>query len=276
MKKRITILCLLILAGLYLLPIALTFSSSFMGQKELNALYSGQSVHLRLIPEQVTLDGYFELIFANEKYLSMFWRSMAIAVCISLGSTLISLFVGFTLTKISLPRGQMLRFLYTFLMMMPFQVTLLPNYMMIRRLGLYNTVWALILPGIFAPMGVFLVSQFMRSMPDEILEASALETNSISITTIYIIVPMSSPVLTAQFLLSFAEAWNMVEQPLVLLEDEWNYPLSLALNNISGNQMLVVFSGAVLYLMPMIFLYKSFESLLIQGIGTTECEVKIK
>lgn len=275
MKRRFAAACMATLALIYLMPVALTFISSFMGEKELIELYSGNSARLRWIPNQATLDGYFELLFANGKYLQMFWRSAAIACFISAGGTVVSTFAGFLLAKVPMRGNRTLRFLYAFMMMMPFQVTLLPNYMIIRQMGLYNTQWALILPGIFAPLSVFLVSQFMRNLPDEILEASALETNSILQTALYIVVPLSRPALIAQFLLSFAEAWNMVEQPLVMLEDEWKYPLSLALNSVSSTQILVVFAGAALYLTPVIFLYRVFEDALLQGIRGIECEVRV-
>lgn len=274
MKRRFVAAVLALLAAVYLMPVALTVANSFMGQRELSELYVGSFPRLRLIPRQATLDGYFELLFAGGKYLQMFWQSAAIAGGISAGGILVSLFVGFALAQVPMRGKGVLRFTYTLMMMMPFQVTLLPNYIMIRQMGLFNTQWALILPGIFAPLGAFLVSQFMGSMPGEVLEAASLETNSVLLTTLYLIAPLSRPALTAQFLLSFAEAWNMVEQPLVLLEDSWKYPLSLALNGVSNEQTLVVFSGAVLYLLPIVFLYKTFEEALLLGISASPWEVK--
>lgn len=161
MKKRFIIGGVASLALINLLPVMLTFSNSFIGEMELKQLYTSNSARLKLIPQQVTLDGYFELLFISGRYLQMFWQSATIAICISSGSTVVSFFVGFVLAKITMCGGQILRFLYTLMMLLPYQVTLLPNYMMIRAMGLYNTRWALILPGIFAPLSVFLVSQFM-------------------------------------------------------------------------------------------------------------------
>lgn len=268
MKRRIMAAGMLLLAAIYALPILLTLTSSFMEPSQLSGMFSGE-LGLQVIPRQATLDGYFDLLFAGSPYLQMFWQSAMIATCASLGSTAVSLVVGFALAKIPMRGGRALRFAYMLLMMMPLQVTILPNYIVLRQLGLYNTQWALIVPGVFAPLSVFLVSQFMRALPDEILEAALLETNSALRMAVSIVAPMSRPALIAQFLLSFAEAWNMVEQPLVLLEDTWRYPLSLALNNVSGGAQ-VAFSGAVLYLMPIIFLYRAFEEELTQGIGTPE------
>lgn len=269
MKRRMVAAGMLLLAAVYALPVLLTLTSSFMEQSQLTGMFSG-ATGLRVVPRQATLDGYYDLLFAGSPYLQMFWQSVMIATCASLGSTVVSLVVGFALAKVPMRGGRAMRFAYMLLMMMPLQVTILPNYIMLRQLGLYNTQWALIVPGIFAPLSVFLVSQFMRTLPDEIMEAALLETNSAVRVAVSIIAPMSRPALVAQFLLSFAEAWNMVEQPLVLLEDAWRYPLSLALNNVSGNGVQVAFAGAVLYLMPIIFLYRAFEKELVQGIGAPE------
>lgn len=94
-----------------------------MGQRELSELYVGSFPRLRLIPRQATLDGYFELLFAGGKYLQMFWQSAAIAGGISAGGILVSLFVGFALAQVPMRGKGVLRFTYTLMMMMPFQVT---------------------------------------------------------------------------------------------------------------------------------------------------------
>lgn len=273
MKKAMLTAGMLALAALFLFPVLLTLVSSFMGADELNAIYN-DGAQLRLIPEWVTLDAYYALIFANGKYLLMFWRSLLIALMTCLGSAVVSLVVGYLLGRTSFRGSRALHFLYTFIMMMPFQVTLLPNYIMIRRMGLFDTYWALILPGIFAPLGVFLVSQFMRDLPKEVIEAASLETNSIFRMAAHMIVPMSLPALAAQFLLTFAEMWNMVEQPLIMLQDTRKYPLSMALNSVTNDHILVVFAGAVLFMLPVMLLCRAFEDTLVQGIGGVGIEVK--
>jgi len=142
---------------------------------------------------------------------------------------------------------------------------------MMKQLRLYNTNWALILPGVFAPFGVFLLTQFMRGMPDDVVEAAALETNSPIRLLFQVVGPMVYPGLVALFLLSFADAWNMVEQPLILLQDSWRYPLSLALNNMRGTDILsVAFAGSVLYMIPVVFLYRMFEEELIVGLSAAK------
>lgn len=160
---RLGLLCAL--AVMFLAPILLLMVCSFMGAGELNQVFEQHKTFVRLVPVKATLDGYYELLFASGKYLSMFWNSVMIASSIALGNAVVALVVGYVLAKCKFRGRDALRFLYIVVMMMPFQVTLLPNYIMLKRVGLYNTNWALILPGVFAPFGVFLMSQFLRSMP---------------------------------------------------------------------------------------------------------------
>ncbi|MEF9895210.1 MAG: carbohydrate ABC transporter permease [Clostridia bacterium] len=270
MKKALRMALLIVLAAVFLSPVVITLTGSFMGQAELGQVFSGKTASLRLIPRKATLNGYCELLFAGGKYLGMFWNSVLLAAAISLGSTVVGLVVGYVLAKRKFRGRDALRFLYIVMMMMPFQVTLLPNYIMLKQMSLYNTNWALILPGVFAPFGVFLMSQFIRSMSDEMIEAATLETNSPIKVLAHIVAPMVYPGLLALFLLSFADAWNMVEQPLILLQDTWKYPLSLALNNMREGDMSISFAGAVLYMLPVVFLYRIFEEELIEGLSVAK------
>ena len=269
MKKAVRLTCLFLLAALFVAPVVITFTSSFMGTAELAQMFERKG-SIRVIPMKITLDSYYQLLFAGTQYLGMFWNSVLMAISISMGSVVVGLIVGYVLAKGQFRGRDALRFLYIVMMLMPFQVTLLPNYIMLKQMKLFNTNWALILPGAFAPFGVFLLSQFIRGMPDEMIEAATLETNSPLRLLGHIVAPMVYPGLLAAFLLSFADAWNMVEQPLILLQDTWRYPLSLALNDMHGSDMAIAFAGAVLYMLPVVFLYRLFEEELIQGLSVAK------
>lgn len=261
----------LTLAGfVFFAPIFLTLIFSFMGKSELAQMFQTGGKGIHFLPWKVTLNGYYELLFSGGEYLGMFWNSILLATAIAVGNTLVGLVVGYVLAKCKFRGRSMLRFIYIVVMMMPFQVTLLPNYIILRQTGLFNTVWALILPGIFSPFGVFLLSQFIRGMSDEMIDAISLETNSPVKLLVHMVVPMVYPGLLALFLLSFADAWNMVEQPLILLQDRWRYPLSLALNSINSSHLSIAFAGAILYILPIVFLYRLFDEELITGLSTVK------
>lgn len=267
MKGRARYLFLVAMAALFVMPIIITVTSSFMSPGELNKVYGGGSI--RLVPRQATLDAYGDILFSGGAYLRMFWNSILLALVIALGETFVGLIVGYAITKVRFRGGEIMRFLYILVMMMPFQVTLLPNYIIIKRLGLYNTHWALIIPAIFAPMGVFLMSQYMRRMPADEIEAAMMDTNSPLRLLVHIVVPKVRHALVAFFLLGFAEAWNMVEQPLIMLTDETLYPLSLVLNSSKTVNSSIAFAGSTLYILPIVFLYFMFDESLIDGLGLT-------
>lgn len=268
MKRIISAAFLIIMAALFAFPIIITVISSFMSSAELSEVFS-EGGSIRLIPRMVSLKAYSELLFSGSEYLRMFWNSLFIALTTALGSALVGLTVGYVLAKCSFRGRDILRYLYIVIMMMPFQVTLLSNYILVRRLNLYNTVWSLIVPGVFAPMAVFLVSQFIRGIPNEEIEAATLETTSPIRVLTHVVAPRVYPALLAAFLMSFAEAWNMVEQPLIYLSDQSLYPLSLALNSMQGGNTSIAFAGSVMYMLPIILLYRIFEEELIQGLSAS-------
>ncbi|MDO4356749.1 MAG: carbohydrate ABC transporter permease [Clostridia bacterium] len=268
MKKLRTILLTLLLAAVsvgFVFPMVVMLCSSFMSGEELSAIFSASK--LRLIPYAATLSGYFDLLFASQTYISTFWNSLLLALAIMVTQTFFSLVAAFALAKFRFCGKRLILYLYVIMMMMPFQVTLLPNYLMARWMDIYNSWWALILPGAFQPFTVFLLYQFIRkSLPDSVVVATLLETSSPWVMLFRVVIPSVKPGVLAAAVLSFADAWNMVEQPMILLKDEWRYPLSLVLSNSSGN-LSVSFAGAVLYVLPVVLVYFAVEDELIQGVS---------
>lgn len=256
---------LTVCACLFTLPIILVFCGSFMSQTELKSIYEKADAFVRLIPSPVSTESYYRLLFSNDAYLAAFWNSVLIAVYTVAGQCAVSLVVGFALWQKSIPGSKLMKAVYAFVMLLPFQVTMLPNYMQIRQIGLYNSPWALVLPGMFAPLGVFLMIQFMQGLSNEIIEASLLDTSSPVQVLVYIVGPNVLPAVWALALITFAESWNMVEQPLIMLKDAWRYPLSLRLNQ-QGEDLAITFAGAVLFMTPVYFLYQMFKDSLLAGI----------
>lgn len=254
------------LALIWFFPLLTTLCSSFMSAEELDYVFGG-GVRIRLAPYRPTLEGYWEALIATPAYLSKYWNSILVAASVTALQAIFSVVAAFAL-RMGRFRGRgLLHFLYIAIMMMPFQVTLLPNYILIKELNLYNTFWALILPGIFAPFGAFLMGQFLKSMPDELIEAGLLETNSAVCILSRIVVPCVYPGWIATMVITFADHWNLVEQPEILLKDEWMHPLSLALSASSMDSLPLLFAGAVLYTLPMVLIYRIFEDELLAGLS---------
>ena len=119
--------------------------------------------------------GYYEVFFAAPDYLAKFWVSLLLAVGAILGQMVISCMGGFAFAFYDFPGKRLLYGLLCLFMLIPLQVTLLPNYLLLDQLGALNTYWALLLPLAFAPLGTFLLTQIFRSVPADILHAARLD-----------------------------------------------------------------------------------------------------
>jgi len=159
----------------------------------------------------------------------------------------------------------MIFFSYTILMLMPYQVTLVPNYLVTKWLGILDTRWAIILTGIFSPMAVFILTKYMRRIPVSYVEAAKLDGAGEWQIFSKVFMPLSGGVIYSVAILVFIDNWNMVEQPLILLENEWLYPLALKLHELPESQYAVRFAGSVLYMLPSILLFFLFENELVDG-----------
>ena len=239
-------------AALFLLPVAYIIISS---------IQTGN--HLTLQPTAFSLDRYLALFFGENRFFPALIRSLWISLSTAIGATVTAFLSGYVLAKVSFKGRNIIFLSFVLLLLCPYQVTIVPNYLMIRLLGLYNTDWALILPGIFAPMTVILLRQFIRQIDDSLCEAYRLDGNSTIRMLLSVVLPCSRVGVALVFILSFAEAWNMVEQPLILLEDTFRYPLSVLLNRVlSGGTVL---AGSAVFMLPVFYLIAIFHDQLAEG-----------
>ncbi len=149
---------------------------------------------------------------------------------------------------------------------MPYQVTLVPNYLVARWLKLLDTRWAIILPGIFAPFSVFLLTKNMRRIPKSVLEAAQLDGAGEWQIFSRVCLPMCRGTLISVVMLIFIDFWNMVEQPLILFSDTQKYPMSVFLNEINTGKVGVAFAVAVIYMVPTLLMFLQGEEYLEEGV----------
>jgi len=271
---KLTFLGLIALAMLF--PVALTVTNSFMHEAEIGrhyeALGGGDSAvarkyaAIRLIPESVTLSQFGEVLLRRPKFLLHFWNAVKLTLPIILGQAVVGTLAGFAFAKLAFPGRDKLFFVYLLTMLMPFQVTLVPNYVVADRLGLLNSYGAIVLPGIFASFGVFLMRQFMAGIPDAYLEAVKIDGAGHLRAFLHIVLPLAKPGIAALILLSFVDNWNMVEQPLLFLTEPARQPLSVYLANIAEGARGVAFAASVLYMAPMVLIFLYGEEHLVEGI----------
>ena len=153
------------------------------------------------------------------------------------------------------------------LMMMPLQVTLVPNYIVLDEMGLLDTYYALVLPAIFVPLGTFIMTQSFRAIPDEIIDAAKLDGCGTFKILTKVAVPMSKSGLVCTMLLSFLDGWNMVEQPIVYLKNFADYPISVALASVPTDDPTVQLVCCILVAIPPLFLFSYYNRELVDGIA---------
>ena len=271
---------LTLLAVIILLPMIQTFLYSFSSTGEMVALMGTREnrnekawMDPHLSPEKISLGQYEQVLIKDGMILHFFTNSVMYAAAILLGQALVIPALAFGLSKFKFRGREMIFFLIVMLMLLPFQVTMVPNVLTLRFMGLLNTVWAVILPMIFAPFYVFLLRQYMISLPDELLEAASMDGAGPFRAFLRIVLPVCRPVLGAAAALSFAESWNLVEQPLTYLSSESAQslmPLSTLFNQLTKNTSGYEFAGAALYILPALLIYLFFQEDILAGIQLTE------
>jgi len=266
------------LALVFLLPTVLTISNSFMSQAEISAnygvvfgtaaegAYMAERVNLKLIPDLVTFQQYGTVLVQTPEYLELFWRSVILVVPIVLVQIFVASLAAYSFTRWRPKRKEIIFFTYIIIMLMPFQVTLVPNYLMAQTLNLIDRYWAILLPGFVAPFSVFLLTKFMRRIPISYIEAAKLDGAGEWQIFTRIAIPLCKGALYAVAILVFIDYWNMVEQPLIMLSDRSMYPLSVFLSQINQAEIGVAFAVATFYMVPSLFLFLHGEEHLIQGI----------
>lgn len=268
------------LAFLFLMPTVLTITNSFMTQSEITANYGqvfqnatdGKSyikdtINLKFIPDKVSFSQYFTVLLKSPDFLYKFWNSVILVVPIVLGQLFVASVAAYGFTRWRGKVRDCIFFFYVILMLMPYQVTLVPNYLVSDWLGLLDTRWSIIMPGIFAPFSVFLLTKFMRRIPASLIEAAKLDGAGEWRIFWSICLPQCRSALYSIAILVFIDYWNMVEQPLIMLKDASLQPLSVYLSTINAGEIGIAFAAAVVYMIPGLLMFLHGESYLVEGIA---------
>ena len=268
-----------VFALLFLLPTVLTITNSFMTQSEITASYGqvfenandgksyiSKTINLKFIPDKVSFTQYFTVLLKSPDYLLKFWNSVILVAPIVLAQLAVASVAAYGFTRWRGKIRDTIFFAYVILMLMPYQVTLVPNYLVSDFLGLLNTRWAIILPGAFAPFSVFLLTKSMRRIPASLIESAKLDGAGEWHIFWNICLPQCRSALYSIAILVFIDYWNMVEQPLILLPDASQQPLSVYLSQINAGEIGIAFAAAVIYMVPGLLMFLHGEAYLVEGI----------
>lgn len=271
-------LVLVLICALVLLPIVMTFLYSFFPMSEMKAFlgtrnnYSQERfMDILLAPSIVSLRQYYDLLIDKPVYLQLFINSVKYTLAILAGQAVFIPTLAYALSRFRFKGRELLFFMILMLMLLPFQVTMAPSVLTMRALGLMNTPWAVILPMMFSPFYIFLVRQFMISIPGEMMEAGLMDGAGTIRSFFHVVLPLSKPILGAAAALSFADSWNLVEQPLIYLSSTQNaMPLSVMFNIFSSSEQGVVFAAAAVYILPSLLIYSYFQEDILLGIQLSD------
>lgn len=208
-----------------------------------------------LIPEYPTLQAYIELLLDSPEFFKMFWNTLYLVIPILGLQILVGMPIAWGFAKLHFPFKRLLFILYIGLMLMPFQVTMVPHYLVLDSLQLLDTRWAIILPGGFSTFPVFIMYRFFKSIPESLIEASKLDGAGYFKAFFYIGIPLGKGGLLSALVLSFLEYWNMIEQPLTFIKDKSLWPLSLYLPTITAKNLSVAMAASVIMLIPALLIF---------------------
>ena len=267
-----------LLAVVVLVPVIVTVLFSFFSPAEIQSMMNGRGVmdtekwmNLRLAPQMFSLGQYEKILISDTSVLQMFVMSVFYTVMILLGQAVFVPLLAYALSRFRF-RGRKIVFAgILLLMLLPYQVTMVPNVLTLRRLGMLNTVWAVIMPMWFAPFYIFLLHQFMAGLPDEMFEAAQMDGAGTIRCYFHLALPVCRPAIGAAIALSFADCWNLVEQPMTYLSQRVDLqPLSVMFNQLVQSCSGVEFAGAAVYMLPALFVYFYFLDDILSGIQLAE------
>ena len=209
------------------------------------------------IPKNPTLDSYVK-VFSRFPFLRAIFNSLFITVSYTVITILSSSMAAFAFTKIKFPYADAVFKLYLASMMIPTQVTMIPLFVVMNRLGLINTYPSVILPSLFRAFAVFMLVQQMRGIPDDYMEAAELDGASLFRIYRTVILPLSKSSIATLTVTTFMESWNDYLWPLLMLNDKNKMTLTLALNSLNGQygtEYNLLMAGSLISMIPIIIVY---------------------
>ena len=255
-------LMMIIVAAITLLPFFWMISASFMQTGEASLFPP------RFIPSKATFDQYL-FLFQRMNLGRAFLNSMILAISVTIVSLIVNSMAGFAFAKFAF-RGK--RPLFVFLlssMIIPGQVTMLPVFFLLNKLGLLNTYFGIIFPGMASIFAIFLINQYLKGIPDSLLEAARIDGAGDFAVYWRIILPLAKPVLVTLALFTFMGTWNDFLWPLIVMTREDMYTLPVALANLLGEHAPdpeLMMAGSVITVLPVLVVFMVLQRYYIQGI----------
>jgi multiple sugar transport system permease protein len=260
--RALLYLLILALAAVTLAPMFWMLSASFMPAGE------ASSFPPRFIPSEVTFAHYASL-FNRLNLARYLFNSAALALAVTAISLVVNSMAGYAFAKYRFAgRDRLMKLLITS-MVIPAQVTMLPLFLMLNKMGLINTYMGVIIPGMAGIFGIFLIRQFAMSIPDSLIEAARIDGASDFRIYWSLILPLCKPILITLAIFTFMGTWNDFLWPLIVMTDDSMYTLPVAIANLSLEHVQdteLMMAGAVMTVAPVLVLFAAVQKYYISGI----------
>lgn len=265
MKKAIYYLFLSVVALAFLYPFIWMVSASLSEERSISSI--------SFLPVNLTFTHYVKL-FENIPILGALINSLFVSGVVTAGVLVFSSMTGYALARHRFKGRNTIFYLLIFTMTLPFQITLIPNYVVMVKLGLTNTFAALILPGLLSAFAILLFRQHFMSIPQDLIDAARIDGCSEMRILFQVLWPISVPTLITVGIITFMTTWNDVLWPIIVIRDEakMTMPQLVTLFAVGGRSMGQIgmkLASATMLAMPIIIAYLIFQRHFIQSLAST-------
>lgn len=265
-SKRLLYIVLIGYAITTLIPFLWALSSSF---KTLEEIISGT---MNFIPRNFTLGNYKQIFIKQELFPRWLFNSLFIAVVGTGLNIIFNSMSGYALARLSFPGKKALFIIILAVLMIPAQVTMIPNYLILKEIGWLNSYQGMIVPAMINATFIFMMRQFFINFPKELEEAAQIDGLSRFGIFFKVVLPLAKPALAAQAIFVFMGFWNNFMTPLIVMTDTEMYTLPLGLNTFKGQYVSYwnyIMAASMVFTLPVLLLYAFFNRYFIKGISFT-------
>ena len=260
-----TYVMLIVISVIFLAPIAWIVLSSFKSSAEIFRFPP------TLFPKSFSIQNYVNA-FSEGNFVRYFANTTFVTVVSTILCVVISLMAGYVFAKYNFKGNNALFILFVSTLMLPLEVQMIPTFLMIKKFGLYNSFWGLIIPPAATPAGIFLVRQYFLSVPNELMQAARIDGASETQIFLRIMLPIAKPVTTSIAVFSVLWRWNDYMWPLLVIRDPSKYTVQLALANFAGQYSIdweMLLAMSVVTMIPMLIVFLVFQKSFIKGMTTS-------
>ncbi|GAB3898925.1 carbohydrate ABC transporter permease [Kibdelosporangium lantanae] len=253
------------LALLFAVPLVWLVLSSVMSNAEINRFPPA------LWPSGIDLGGY-RFVLADAKFPLWFLNSLIVSGVAVVSNLVFGVLGGYAFARMRFAGSRVMLVTMLATLVIPFQLTMIPTFVVMRWLGLIDTLGALIVPSLVTPFAVFLMRQFFLSLPRELEEAAWIDGCSTWRVLVRIVLPLSRPALSTVAVLTFLSTWNDLTWPLIAINHDTHYTLQLGLTSFQGQhhtQWAAVMAGNLITVLPVLLAFLGAQKAFIQSVAAT-------